>query len=137
MTGHAPDANRPAPLPVIAAVIVRDGRYLVGRRPAEKRHGGLWEFPGGKVDAGEDWSGAARRELAEELGMLVGSVGRLLLSVGDEGSAYVIHFVEVEATGEPMPTEHTAVGWYTPEELAALPLAPADARFVARLREKR
>jgi len=137
VTGHAPDANRPAPLPVIAAVIVRDGRYLVGRRPAEKRHGGLWEFPGGKVDAGEDWSGAARRELAEELGMLVGSVGRLLLSVGDEGSAYVIHFVEVEATGEPMPTEHTAVGWYTPEELAALPLAPADARFVARLREKR
>jgi len=122
---------------VIAAVVERDGRYLVGRRPDEKRHGGLWEFPGGKVDAGEDWPGAARRELAEELGMRVGAVGRLLLSVGDEGSAFVIHFVEVEATGEPVPTEHTAVGWYTPEELVALPLAPADARFAASLREGR
>ena len=136
MTDEAPrpSAHGPGPVPVIAAVIVRDGRYLVGRRPDEKRHGGLWEFPGGKLAAGEDWLGAARRELAEEMGMQVSATGRLLLTVEDEGAAFVIHFVEVEATGEPMPTEHTAVGWSTPDELAAMPLAPADARFVESLR---
>jgi mutator protein MutT len=123
------------PIPVIAAVIQRDGRYLVGRRPDEKRHGGLWEFPGGKVDAGESWSEAAHRELTEELEMGVVSVGATLLSVHDEGSPFVIHFVAVEAEGEPTPLEHTAVGWFTAEELVALPLAPADARFVRLLRD--
>lgn len=123
------------PIPVIAAVIVRDGRYLVGRRPDEKRHGGLWEFPGGKLDPGESWLEAAHRELTEELGMEAVGVGAVLLSVSDPGSAFVIHFVEIEAQGEPVPTEHTTVGWYTPEEMTALPLAPADARFVRRLRE--
>lgn len=126
-----PSAHR---IPVIAAVIARDGRYLVGRRPDEKRYGGLWEFPGGKVDPGESWLEAARRELGEELGMDAAAVGDLLLSVGDEGSPYVIHFLEVKASGDPVPAEHTAVGWYTPDELAALPLAPADARFVSSLR---
>jgi hypothetical protein len=62
------------------------------------------------------------------------AVGALLLSVHDEGSPFVIHFVEVEATGDPTPLEHSAVGWYTPDEMAELPLAPADARFVSRLR---
>lgn len=122
------------PIPVIAAVIQRGGRYLVGRRPGDKRHGGLWEFPGGKADPGESWLEAARRELGEELGMDATKVGDLLLSVGDEGSRYVIHFLEVHASGDPFPTEHTAVGWYTPDELADLPLAPADARFVRSLR---
>jgi len=123
------------PIPVIAAVIERGGRYLVGRRPDEKRHGGLWEFPGGKVDDGESWLEAAHRELGEELGMEALSLGDLLLAVTDEGSPYAILFLEVQASGDPVPTEHTAVGWFTPGELAALPLAPADARFAERLRE--
>ncbi|MCK7504065.1 MAG: NUDIX domain-containing protein [Desulfobacterales bacterium] len=64
-----PMSAAPAPIHVIAAVIRRDGRYLVGRRPDGKRHGGLWEFPGGKVDPGESRLEAAHRELGEELGM--------------------------------------------------------------------
>lgn len=123
------------PTAVVAAVILREGRYLVGRRPDHKRHGGLWEFPGGKVEEGEDWLAAARRELSEELGMEARRAGDLLHSVQDPGSPFVIHFVEVEAVGDPLPTEHTGVGWFTPDELAGLPLAPADARFVSRLRE--
>lgn len=69
--------------------------------------------------------------------MRVNAVGRPLLGVGDEGSAFAIHFLEVEASGDPVPTAHTAVGWYAPDELAALPLAPADARFVLHLWERR
>lgn len=125
------------PIPVIAAVIVREGRYLVGRRPDHKRHGGLWEFPGGKLDPGEGWLEGAHRELAEELGMEALALGRTLLEVSDPGSPFVIRFVEVEAGGEPVPTEHTAIGWYTPAELTTLPLAPADARFAAGLSRPR
>jgi len=119
---------------VVAAVVGRDGRYLVGRRPEQKRHGGLWEFPGGKVDPGEDWLAAARRELREELRMDATAVGRVLLEVVDPGSPFLICFVEVEAVGDPDPLEHTSVGWFTPHELSQLPLAPADARFVSLLR---
>lgn len=122
-----------APIPVVAAVIRRGDRYLVGRRPDDKRHGGLWEFPGGKVDEGEDILTAANRELDEELGLRAVTAGALLLSASDGGSPFVIHFVEIEAEGEPEAREHSEVGWFTPEEMARLPLAPADARFVATL----
>ena len=50
----------------MAAVIERDGKLLVCRRPGHKRHGGLWEFPGGKLEPGETIVDAARRELDEE-----------------------------------------------------------------------
>ena len=52
---------------VVAAVVERRGKYLVCRRPAHKRHADKWEFPGGKVHAGESDSDAIRRELDEEL----------------------------------------------------------------------
>ena len=120
-------------VPVIAAVVQRDGRYLLGRRPQHKRHGGLWEFPGGKLLAGESRLDAARRELAEELGLEVVSIGAVLHAVRDPGSPFLIEFVEVEARGEPTAHEHSRVAWFTVVELAALPLAPADARFVERL----
>jgi 8-oxo-dGTP diphosphatase len=122
-------------VPVIAAVIHRDGRYLLGRRPEEKRHGGLWEFPGGKLHEGEALASAANRELGEELAMRAVSVGALLFSASDGDSPFVVHFVEVEAEGEPAALEHSEVGWFTPAELAALPLAPADARFVRTMGE--
>ena len=56
---------------VIAAVIQRGDKYLLGQRPEFKRHGGLWEFPGGKVHDGESRLEAIRRELAEELALKV------------------------------------------------------------------
>lgn len=121
------------PTPVVAAVIRRDGRYLVGRRPAHKRHGGLWEFPGGKVDDGEDLVTAARRELDEELGLELVAAGRSMAEFGDPGSRFRIHFLQVTVEGPVTPTEHDEVGWFTPSELAAMPLAPSDARFVAEI----
>lgn len=119
---------------MVAAVVERDGRYLLGRRPEGKRHAGLWEFPGGKIDPGEDAAGAARRELAEELSLAVEEVGPCALSIEDGGSPFVIDFYPVRATGEPIAHEHAEVGWFEPEALSALDLAPADRAFAAWLR---
>ena len=118
-------------VPVVAAVIRGDDdRYLVGRRPPEKRHGGLWEFPGGKVLEGESRLAAATRELEEELGLRVVSLGRPLLSVEEPGSPFVIEFYETSVSGTPVALEHSQIGWFTLDELVRMDLAPADAWFV-------
>jgi 8-oxo-dGTP diphosphatase len=123
-------------VPVIAAVIRRGDRVLLCRRPAHKRHGGLWEFPGGKVETGETLLEAAQRELAEELELHATSVGELLFECRDPGSAFLIQFVTVTATGEPRPTEHDEVLWVSLAQAATLELAPADSAFVRSARER-
>lgn len=123
-----------SPVRVIAAVIQNDHRYLVCQRPAEKRHGRLWEFPGGKVEPGETDLEAARRELAEELGVAVSEVGRTLFSIADEGSHFHIEFTPTRIQGEPQALEHTEIRWLRLTELSSVPLAPSDARFVEFLR---
>jgi mutator protein MutT len=115
---------------VIAGVVRRGDRLLLGRRPVQKRHGGLWEFPGGKLRAGESLLEGARREFGEELGLTVTALGPERFIARDPGARFEIHFVEVQVEGEPLPTEHTEIGWFTRTELARLSLAPADARFV-------
>lgn len=115
---------------VIAAVVARGDRLLVCQRPPHKRHGGLWEFPGGKCDHGESDADAARRELYEELGVVALSVGAELVAFHDAGSPFLIAFVPVVIEGEPVCHEHTALTWGTPAELAMLDLAPSDRRFV-------
>jgi mutator protein MutT len=115
---------------VIAAVMQRDDRLLICQRPLHKRHGGLWEFPGGKVEPNESDESAARRELAEELGVHVESVGEPDFSIADPDSPFLIVFVPTTVTGEPTCHEHTALAWLTPTELIDLPLAPSDRRYV-------
>jgi 8-oxo-dGTP diphosphatase len=117
-------------IPVVAAIIVRDERVLLGLRPREKRHGGLWEFPGGKCDPGEGDAEAVGRELREELGVLAQVMGPPIAVLGDPGSVYSIRFLPVSIEGEPIPLEHDALRWVTPEEARDLSLAPSDARFV-------
>ena len=124
------------PISVVAAVIRRGDRYLVGCRPVAKRHGGLWEFPGGKINLGESLLEAARRELAEELSVSTNCIGRTLFSALDDDARFEIHFVEVEIEGDPIPHEHSEVGWFTLLELERLPLAPADGRFLGELRDR-
>jgi len=122
--------SRERPVVVVAAVI-RDGdRVLVCRRPEGKRHGGLWEFPGGKVEDGETRAQAVRRELREELVLTVDAVGATQFVATDPGTPYRIEFIETAVTGPPQPLEHSEVAWHTPAELSVLPLAPTDARFV-------
>lgn len=115
---------------VIAAVIRRDSNFLVCQRPLHKRHGGFWEFPGGKLRDGESIFDATRRELAEELKVEVINIGESLFEASDPGSEFLIEFVEVEVQGEPKAIEHQEVRWCSQAELASLSLAPADEKFV-------
>jgi mutator protein MutT len=115
---------------VLAAVIERDGNYLVCQRPAHKRHGSLWEFPGGKVEAGETHFQAARRELAEELDVRVLSVAAAIFAVADPGSEFLIEFVPTTIDGSPKCLEHTDLKWMSLPDLPSLELAPSDRRFV-------
>lgn len=120
----------PEPIRVVAAVIERNGKLLVCQRPAHKRHGGLWEFPGGKCEPGESDEQAIQRELLEELAVSTTIVGSELLSVTDDGGEFVIVFMEVEIEGIPKSLEHDALAWAAPAELLLMPLAPSDRRFV-------
>ena len=122
-----------APVRVVAAVVERDGRYLVGRRPADKRHGGLWEFPGGKLESGETLFEAARRELSEELSVRCVGHGRTLWAAHDPQSIFLIEFIEIHIEGDARAVEHDAIGWFTPSELASMRLAPSDRLFAERL----
>ena len=121
------------PTRVIAAVIVREDRLLICQRPKHKRHGGLWEFPGGKIELGESDESAARRELREELGVEVDGISDIEFAITDPGSSFVIEFAQVRITGEPICHEHEALAWCTPAELEAMNLAPSDRRYVEHL----
>lgn len=119
---------------VLAAVIERNGEYLVCQRPLHKRHGSLWEFPGGKVEVGETHFEAARRELAEELGVCVLSVGLAIFSIADPGSKFLIEFVPATINGTPKCLEHMDLKWMSLTDLPSLELAPSDRQFVNFLR---
>lgn len=117
------------PVRVVASVIEIDGKLLLCERPADKRHGGLWEFPGGKIEQGESDFAAVERELAEELGVRVLEVGAVELAVRDPGSEFVIEFLPVVIEGEPQALEHAALAWVGEEEPRRIWLAPSDRRY--------
>jgi mutator protein MutT len=118
---------------VLAAVVRRDGLYLLCQRPAHKRHGGLWEFPGGKLFDGETYAEAARRELGEELAIDVRATGIIRFSAQDPGSHFVIDFVDVEIDGEPQALEHDALAWVSAVDLRDYPMPPTDKAFAESL----
>ena len=116
--------------------MIRDGdKYLLCKRPSAKRHGGLWEFPGGKLEAGESLEDAARRELWEELGVNVTSVGAPLFTIHDAGSPYEIVFAPVAISGELRPVEHEEIRWVTLDQMQTLDLAPSDRAFATWLNQ--
>ena len=115
---------------VVAAVIEKKNHYLVCKRPVHKRHGGLWEFPGGKVHDGESDVDAVRRELSEELNVFAIEAGESLFKVPDPGSDFLIVFKAVGIIGEPQALEHSDLRWASPLELIGLRMAPGDEVFV-------
>ena len=115
---------------MVAAVVERGGLFLLCRRPSHKRHGGMWEFPGGKIEEGESDLEAASRELAEELGVTVRSVAPPLFTAADPGAHFVIEFMPVDIDGSPQCIEHSEIRWVSLAEMIHLDLAPSDRRFV-------
>ncbi len=115
-------------LPVVAGLIRVEGKILLARRPENKKRGGLWELPGGKVEEGEPLEEALARELAEELGIKV-KVERSLTQIEydyPDVSVCLFCFACKIVEGKPHPLEGQELGWFLPEEIETLALAPAD-----------
>lgn len=127
---------------VAAGALVRpDGRLLVAQRRDPPALAGLWEFPGGKVDAGETLEGALARELEEELGVVIDDATAEPLSfssrgLDDERELLMCLFVVRAWDGEPRGREGQDVAWVVLDDLdsPAYPMPPADLPFIPAVR---
>lgn len=130
-------ASRPAiPHHVVAsAVIQRNGFVLIAQRPQKGLLGGLWEFPGGKLQSGEDLQSCIQREIREELGVEI-TVGG---SLGTYKHAYTHFRITLHAfqcklsEGEPHLREHQAINWVPPEDLHNYPMGKIDRQIAKAL----
>ena len=132
-------AERGIVLVAAVALVDRDGRVLIARRPEGKPMAGLWEFPGGKVDAGETPEAALIRELEEELGIRVPA--RCLAPLTFASHAYEdFHllmplYVCRNWDGIVTPREGQELKWVRPIRLADYDMPPADEPLVAMVRD--
>ena len=126
-------------LVVAAALVDADGRVLIAQRPAGKQLAGLWEFPGGKVEAGERPEEALIRELREELGIIVKAQCLAPLTFASHAyenfhllmPLYICRRWEGVAQGR----EGQALKWVKASSLSAHPMPPADTPLIAPLIE--
>ena len=119
----------PQRLEVAAAVILReDGRFLLAQRPPGKAYAGYWEFPGGKIEAGESAEEALRRELREELGIEAVTLFPWVTRDYDYAHAAVrLRFFRVVSWhGEPHGRESQQFAWQSTRSLTVTPLLPAN-----------
>ena len=124
------------PLRVVAGLLRRyDGRWLIGRRPPGKADAGLWEFPGGKLEPGEDAASALARELDEELGIRIGPASPLS-TVHWQGGGRALELIGLQVDhwqGEPHAREHSDLAWVHARDLAHYPMPAPDLPLRARI----
>ncbi|HZZ94799.1 MAG TPA: Nudix family hydrolase [Usitatibacter sp.] len=120
---------------VAAAVIERPGEFLLAQRPAGKPYPGYWEFPGGKIEPGEDARAALVRELREELGIEVREATPWITRVYAYTHATVrLHFFRVASwDGEPRPLEDQSIAWQRIGAPDVAPMLPANAPVLSAL----
>jgi mutator protein MutT len=130
--------TRSAPIVVVAAVIERDGAFLLTLRPAGTHLEGHWEFPGGKVHPAESHAEALRRELHEELD-IAADVGERVHQVTHAypEKTVELHFYRCGYRGEPKPMLGQAMRWVPRAELATLPFPEADRQLITSLVNRR
>lgn len=120
---------------VVAALIWDGDRFLICQRPEHKARGLLWEYVGGKVEAGETKQEALIRECKEELDVTI-SVGDVFMDVVHEYPDITVHLTLFHAqivSGEIRLLEHNAVAWITPDEIPNYAFCPADKEINERI----
>lgn len=121
------------------ALIDRDGRVLLARRPKGKAHAGLWEFPGGKLAEGETPEQALIRELKEELGVQTDEscLAPIAFASRDLGDCHLLMplYVCRKWSGTPKPIEAEELKWVRREALIDYEMPPADKPLAAQLRD--
>ena len=130
-------SQKPLTHVVAAAVIDLAGRVLIAQRPPGKHLAGGWEFPGGKLEPGEDRRAGLSRELREELGITLLAALRPLIRVRhayDFGEVLIDMWVVRQYSGEPRGLDGQALRWCSQDELESVQLLPADGPIVAALR---
>lgn len=124
-------AHRTPPLLVSAAALINaQGAILISQRPQDKSHAGAWEFPGGKIEAGESAESALIRELKEELGIDVTAscLAPCAFSTHDytDFSVILLLFVCRKWQGRPQGREGQSLQWVAPPRLFDVDMLPAD-----------
>ncbi|MEP2736764.1 MAG: (deoxy)nucleoside triphosphate pyrophosphohydrolase [Erythrobacter sp.] len=132
--------NIPTWQPVVAAALRRaDGLWLMHKRPQNKHHGGLWEFPGGKVETGEVPVIALIRELSEELGIRVKAQDCIPACFAEESKhaggkpIVILLYTLLDWEGEPEALEGGEIGWFSSSEAFLLEKPPLDVELAALL----
>ena len=125
--------RRPTWVPVVTALMRRQGKVLVGQRPDGASLARAWEFPGGKIELNESPEAALARELKEELGVEA-EIGQLKFvathTYGKTGILFLFYDVKFWK-GEIKTQQHLGLRWVTPKELGALELPEANRKFLA------
>jgi 8-oxo-dGTP diphosphatase len=121
---------------VVAAVLEREGRILIGQRKRGGKHALKWEFPGGKVEPGEEPRAALARELREELA-IVAEIGEELdhydVRYGDGPLTHLIFYRVTKFDGEPKNLDFEQIAWERPERLPEYDFLSGDIAFVGKL----
>lgn len=126
----------PQPLRVLAAVLEKDGRWLIAKRKKGDRFSGLWEFPGGKLESGETPRECLARELHEEFGIRA-RIGRFLALVRYRSPAFSIDLAAYAVShfsGAFNLHDHEEIRWVTPGQAGRYSLTEPDKLLVAELK---